>query len=70
VKDEKGDLLADPNNILNRWINYISQLVNVLSVSDVRRIEVHTAELLVLDHSPFEVEIAFAWLRRYDQILS
>jgi hypothetical protein len=29
VKDENGDLLADPHNILNRWRNYFSQLLNV-----------------------------------------
>jgi hypothetical protein len=34
-------------------------------VSDVRKIEIHTAELLVPDPSPFEVEIAIAKLKRY-----
>ncbi|PNF20840.1 hypothetical protein B7P43_G12066 [Cryptotermes secundus] len=29
VKDENGDLLADSHNILNRWGNYFSQLLNV-----------------------------------------
>jgi hypothetical protein len=40
VQDEKGDLLADSHNILNRWKNY-SQLLNVHRVSDVRQIEIH-----------------------------
>jgi hypothetical protein len=31
VKDENGDLLADSHNILNRWKNYFSQLLNVLN---------------------------------------
>jgi hypothetical protein len=44
VKDENGDLLADSHNILNRWENYFSQLLNVHTVSDVRQTEVHTAE--------------------------
>jgi hypothetical protein len=35
VKDEKGDLLADSHNILNRRKNYFSQLLNVHRVSDV-----------------------------------
>jgi hypothetical protein len=48
VKDENGDLLADSYNILNRWKNNFSQLLNVHNVSDVRQIEVHTAEPLVL----------------------
>jgi hypothetical protein len=44
VKDENGDLLEDSRNILNRWKNYFSQLLNVHNVSDVRQIEEHTAQ--------------------------
>jgi hypothetical protein len=47
VKDENGDLFVDSHNILNRWKNYFSHLLNVHNVSDVRQIEVHTAEPLV-----------------------
>ncbi|PNF31408.1 hypothetical protein B7P43_G04074 [Cryptotermes secundus] len=54
VKDENGDLLADSHNILKRWRNYFSQLLNVPRVSDVRQTEIHTAEQLVPDPSPFE----------------
>jgi hypothetical protein len=36
VKDENGDLRPDSHNILNRWKNYFSQLLNVHNVSDVR----------------------------------
>jgi hypothetical protein len=43
VKDVNGDLLADSHNILNRWKNYFSRLLNVRNVGDVRQIEVHTA---------------------------
>jgi hypothetical protein len=39
---------------------YFSQLLNVHRVSDVRQIEIHTAEPLVPDPSPFEVEVAIA----------
>jgi hypothetical protein len=41
---------------LNRWKNYFSQLLNVHNVSDVRQIEVHTAEPLVPGPSCLEVE--------------
>jgi ABC-type glycerol-3-phosphate transport system permease component len=34
-------------------------------VSDVRQIEIHTAEPLVHEPSPFEVEIAIANMKRY-----
>jgi hypothetical protein len=57
VKDENGDLFADSHNILNRWKNYFSQLLNVHRVSDVKQIEIHTAEPLVPDPTPFEGEI-------------
>jgi hypothetical protein len=46
VKDENCDMLADSHNsILNRLENYFSQLLNVHNVSDVRQIEVHSAEI-------------------------
>jgi hypothetical protein len=65
VKDENGDMLADPHNIMNRWKKYYSQLLNVHRVSDIRQIDIHSAEPVVPDSSPFEVEIAIAKLKRY-----
>jgi hypothetical protein len=35
---------TDSHNILNKSKNYFSQLLNVHKVSDVRLIEIHTAE--------------------------
>jgi hypothetical protein len=60
VKDKNGDLLADSHNILNRWKNCFSQLLNVHNVSDVRKIKVHKAETLVPGPSYLEIEIAIA----------
>jgi hypothetical protein len=65
VEDKIGDLLADSHNILNRWKDYFSQLLNVHNVSDVRQIEVHMAEPLVPGPSRLEVEIAIAKLKKY-----
>jgi hypothetical protein len=65
VKDENGDLLANFHNILNRWKNYFSQLLNVHNVSDIRRIEVHTAEPLVPGFSCLKVDTTVANLRKY-----
>jgi hypothetical protein len=65
VNDENGELLADSHNILYRWKKYFSQLLNVHRVSDVRQIEIHTAEPLVPDTSPSEVEIVIAKLKRF-----
>jgi hypothetical protein len=41
-----------------------SQLLNLHRFSDVRQIEIHTAEPLVPDPSPFEVEVAIAKLKK------
>jgi hypothetical protein len=43
-----------------------SQLLNVHNVSDVRQIEVHTAEPLVPSPSRLEVETAIAKLKKYN----
>jgi hypothetical protein len=52
--------LADSHNILNRWKNYFSQLLNAHNVSDVRQIEVHMAKPLLPGPSHLEVETASA----------
>jgi hypothetical protein len=66
VKDENDDLVVS-HRTLNRWKSFFSQLLNVHRVCDVRQMEIHTAELLVLvpDPSPFEVETAIAKLKEY-----
>jgi hypothetical protein len=38
VEDENGDLLAESQNTLNRWKNYVSQLLGVHNTSDVTQI--------------------------------
>jgi hypothetical protein len=72
VNDDNGDLLADSHNILSRWKNYFSQLLNVHNVSDIRHIEVHMTETLV--PGCIEVENAIVKLKYTlpgsDQILS
>jgi hypothetical protein len=64
VKDENGDLIADSHDILNRWENYLFQLLNV-HVSDVKQVEVHTFQPLVPGHSRLEVETAIAKFKVY-----
>jgi hypothetical protein len=60
---------------LNRRKYSFSPLLNVHRFSDVRQIEICTAEPLVPEPSPFEVEIAIAESKKYktpgsDQILA
>jgi hypothetical protein len=58
VKDERGDLLADPHKILNNWKNYFCQLLNVHGAGAVRQTEMHTAEPFVPEPSALEAEVA------------
>jgi hypothetical protein len=65
VEDENDDLLADSHNILKRWKNCFSQLLNVHNVSGLTQIEVHTVEPLVPGPSRLEVQSATAKLKKY-----
>jgi hypothetical protein len=74
-KHNRSEMVAvlGPYEALPYYIH--TYILNVHSVSDVREIEIHTAEPLVPDPSPFEVEIAIAKLKTYkspgsDQILA
>jgi hypothetical protein len=49
------------------WKNFFSQLLNEHSISDIWHTEIHTAEPLVLEPSPFALlncyfEVSFLWL--------
>jgi predicted site-specific integrase-resolvase len=63
VKDENDDLLADFHDILNMWKKYFSQILNAHGASDVKQIEVHTAERKIPDPNPLQAEIAIAKLK-------
>ena len=75
VKDEKGELVADPHSIMARWRNYFSHLLNVHEDNDVRQAEIQTVEPLVPEPSAFEFELAIGNLKNQkspgiDQILA
>jgi hypothetical protein len=65
VKDERGDLLADPQKMLTRWKNYFCQLLNVQGLRGIRQTEIHTAEPFVPEPSAAEVEVTIRKLKRY-----
>jgi hypothetical protein len=65
IKDESSNLLADSQNVLNRWKNFFNQVLNVHEVHDVRQMNVHTAEPLVPEPSLVEVEIAIGKMKCY-----
>jgi hypothetical protein len=65
INDENVNLLADPQNVLNRWKNFFNKLLNVHGVHDVRQMDMHTAEPLVPEPSLVEVEIDIGKLKSY-----
>jgi hypothetical protein len=65
VKDERGDLLVDPQKMLTVWKNFFCQLLNVQGAGGIRQTEIHTAESFVPEPSAAEVEIAIRKLKRY-----
>jgi hypothetical protein len=65
IKVEGGDLLPDPHKNLNRWKNYVCQLLNVHGTGGVRQSEMHTAEVFVSESTVSEVEVAIERLKSY-----
>jgi hypothetical protein len=65
LKDERSDLLADPQKTLTRYKNYLCQLLNVQGPGCVRQTEIHTEELLVPEPSAAEFQVAIRKLKRY-----
>jgi hypothetical protein len=65
IKDKNGNLIADPQNVLKMWKNFLNQVLNVHGVYDVRQMDIHTAESLVPEPSLVEVEIAIGKLESY-----
>jgi hypothetical protein len=65
IKDENGNLIADPQNVLNRWKNFFTHVLNVHGIHDVKQMDIHTAEPLVPEPSLVEVELAIGKLKSY-----
>jgi hypothetical protein len=65
IKDENGNLLVEPQIVLNRWKNFFNQVLNIHGVHGVRQMDMHTAESLVPEPSLVEVEIAIEKLKSY-----
>jgi hypothetical protein len=57
--------MLEESYILSRWKYFFPRLLNVPTVNDVRQMEMHTAEQLVCDPTPYEVEILIANFENY-----
>jgi hypothetical protein len=64
IKDEKGNLLADLQNILNGWKNFFNQVLNVHAVHGVRQMDIYiyiyiSAEPLIPESSLSKRKLLF-----------
>jgi hypothetical protein len=44
IKDENGNQLADPQNVLSSWKIFFNHVLNVHGVHDIRQMYIRTAE--------------------------
>jgi hypothetical protein len=62
IKDENGNLLADPHSVLNRWKNFFNQVLNVRGFHEVRQMDILMVEHLVPEPSLLQVKTAIGKL--------
>jgi hypothetical protein len=65
VRDERGDIHVDPQKVLNRWKNYLCQVLNMQGAGGVRQTEIHALEPFVPEPSTSEVEVTIRKLKRF-----
>jgi hypothetical protein len=63
--NENGNLLTDPQRVLNMRKNFFNQELNVHGVHDVRQMDIKTAEPLVPEFSLVKMEITIGKLKKY-----
>jgi hypothetical protein len=68
IKDENGNLLADPHSVLDKWKNFFKQVLNVHGVDSIRQMDIHMAEPLESELSLVKVETATEKLKRYKSL--
>jgi hypothetical protein len=64
LKDENGNMLSDPQNVLNRWKNFFNEVLNVHGVHDIRQMDIHMAEPLL----PCRSGICYDELKSYKSL--
>jgi hypothetical protein len=64
IKDENYDPFGVCHNILYKWKNYFAPIPNVRRTADVRQIEIHSAEPILPEHSPYYFEADIGKLKK------
>ena len=58
IRNERGDLQADPTKIIDVWESYFDKLLNVHNGEPTEKFKIYTAEPWITKPSEFEVEMS------------
>ena len=62
IRNERGDLQADPTKIIDVWKSYFDKLLNVHNGERTQEFEIHIAEPWIPE--PIEIEVEICTQRR------
>jgi len=58
IRNERGDLQADPTKTVDVWKSYFDKLLNVHNREQTEEFEIHTAELRIPEPNEIEIEMS------------
>jgi len=65
IRNERGDLQADPIKIVDVWKSYFEKLLNVHNGEETEEFEIHTAEPWIPEPSETEIEMSVKKLKNF-----
>jgi len=65
IRNERGDLEADPTKIVDMWKSYFDKLLNVHKGEEAEEFEIRTAEPWIPEPSEIEVEMSVKKLKNF-----
>ena len=65
IRNERGDLQADPTKIIDVWKSYLDKLLNVHNGEQIEEFETYTAEPWIPEPSEIEVEMSIKKLKNF-----
>ena len=65
IRNERGDLQADPTKIIDVWKSYFDKLLNVHNGEQTEKFQIHTAVPWIPEPSEIEVEMSIKKLKNF-----
>jgi len=64
IRNERGDLQADPTKIVDVWKSYFDKLLNVHNEKQTEKFGIHTEEPWIPEPSEIEIEMSVKKLKK------